>query len=123
MNRIAWSYGQSPAADKNDRYIHTILISQVITVIVEVCYQVILGLNAVRVRNIVHVIGICLNNIGILIFVILAGIGVEESAAAGAEQHDLRELRTYAGLLMAVLFISTLALALAAWRLSAQFAW
>lgn len=60
--------------DWTERAAVNMLQVQAGAVVFETCYQFILGLNTVRTRNIVHVYGICLNNVSILLFVTLTGI-------------------------------------------------
>lgn len=117
---------------------------QLATVIFESCYQLVLGLNATRMRNIVTAIGICVNNVSILLFVVLAGVGIEQelkkvnsslemevTRSSGEFRHYLESItvansdvfRRGFGALCGSLALCSLTMTLITYKLYGQFAW
>jgi hypothetical protein len=120
------------SAVKNDYNVLTnisgVLPAQLSTICIETIYQVVLFLDAIRLRNIVQAYGIVVNNLSILVFTILGLIAVHDAhdyLAHNTPDWHLKwpQMFRVFVVLLAVLAASTLFLAIAAWKLSSEFAW
>lgn len=106
----------------------TMVHIQLATVVFETCYQLVLGFNAVRTRNIVTVIGICINNITVLLFAILAVVGIAQELVLWQDVESITMAssdlfkRGFGGL-VGSLALCSLAISLITYKLYEQFAW
>ena len=102
---------------------------QLATVLFEACYQLVLALHAIRMRNIVTAIGVCINNSSMLIFVTLAGLGIDrifarDGFAMGPEDALIVPTvfqRGFGGLVGAIV-LCTFAMGFVTYKLYGQFA-
>jgi hypothetical protein len=108
--------------------VRTPLPAQVATVLFESTYQVVLCLDAIRLRNLVQASGLCFNSLCILVFVALMFVTLDGYAPVlvGQKIVSRGEWSRIQGLvagLVAVLGSGTIAQAATAWRLRGEFQW
>lgn len=123
----------------------TMMQIQLATVLFEACYQLVLALYAIRTRNIVTAVGVCINNFSMPIFVILAGLGIDRvlvtmnsilsfqlaSESLTAEERHDNEIQMVSpnvfrrgfGGLIGTIVLCTFAMGFVTYKLYGQFAW
>ena len=125
-----WEPNLVESLHRKTHNVAAILPAQLATVAFESVYQVILCLDAIRLRNIVQIAGIALNNLAMLMFVIigmhaidLADQSLEQSGEPWIVQGTWRVVRSLYIALIALLAMGTALLIAFVWKLSREFAW
>jgi hypothetical protein len=97
------------------------------TVIIESLYQVVLGIDSVRSKNMVQVLGLCLDDMAMLIFIVLAFYAIEEVAAPDnaniTDPTAFGNIRGAAAGIIVTVILGTLGLCAVAWKLFGEFQW
>lgn len=111
------------------------LVGPLVTIIFESVYQVFLSLDAARRRNTIQVIGICLNNLSMCVFIRLAFFATLDIMLTTTFNdvqlgyHDIIATSGYAAIrsalhaLIIIPVLNTAALCFVAWRLYREFEW
>ena len=114
-------------------YLNMTVPAQFVTVVFESLYQVVLTLDAVKIKNTIQIFGVCLNNVAILVFAGLAVAQVQDLHSYKEACHDsdtkcswttyLSIFHPLFSVLLAVIGVFSVGLCLLAWKLYDEFAW
>jgi len=118
------------ALDWTQGALKQVFLGQLVTVIFESIYQIVLSLDAIRLRNAVQIFGICLNNLAMVIFIVLGFLSVTSITGWLYDLGGLRiDMKLFKGMpdyfvsVIVISSVSTIALGMVAWKLYTEFEW
>lgn len=91
-------------------------------------YELVLVWDALRLKNTIQVIGICICNVGLLIYGAVQMDQIQEAVAQLDDKHDInpdvwREIKAFLVAIPCVIGLATVLMSFLSWKLYDEFAW